>query len=101
MHFKILCVYICKQFHIFQSEDEISNFQNKILQDRKATMADNISLVVFSPEKSDGTTESDLIEALRGKYDALKDKLMAEALMKEVTETKVMAKIWANIDMQY
>ena len=47
-------------------------------------MADNIALVVFSPERSDGSTESDLIEALKGKYDALKDKLLAEALMKEV-----------------
>ena len=48
-------------------------------------MADNIALVVFSPERSDGSAESDLIEALKGKYDALKDKLLAEALMKEVT----------------
>ena len=47
-------------------------------------MADNIALVVFSPERTDGTTESDLIEALKGKYDALKDKLLAEALIKQV-----------------
>ena len=47
-------------------------------------MANNIALVVFSPERSDGSTESDLIEALKGKYDALKDKLLAEALLKEV-----------------
>ena len=47
-------------------------------------MADNIALVVFSPEHSDGSTESEIIEALKGKYDALKDKLLAEALIKQV-----------------
>ena len=47
-------------------------------------MADNIALVVFSPEHLDGSTESEIIEALKGKYDALKDKLLAEALIKQV-----------------
>lgn len=48
-------------------------------------MADNVALVVLSPDPADGTKDDDVIQALQDKYDALKDKLLAEALMKEVS----------------
>ena len=47
-------------------------------------MADNIALVVLSPDPAGGAQDDDLIEALQEKYDALRDKLLAEALMKQV-----------------
>ena len=81
---------------MFKSEDEISNYQHAILKDRESNIADNIAMVVFSPERSDGSTESDLIEALKGKYDALKDKLLAEALMKEVCMDSIGTAICEN-----
>lgn len=54
------------------------------MQDTKSSMADNIALVVLSTDPTDGANDDDVINSLQEKYDALKDKLLAEALMKEV-----------------
>lgn len=60
------------------------------INDRKLNSRDNLAHVVLSPEMClDVTTdtEADLMEALEGKYDALRDKLLAEALIKQVRVT--------------
>lgn len=67
-----------------QNDDGIQKEEKRILEETKSNMADNIALVVLSPDPSDGTTDDEVLEALKEKYDALKDKLLAEALLKEV-----------------
>lgn len=67
-----------------QTDEAINNEEQKMIQDTKSNMADNIALVVLSPDPTDGANDDDVINSLQEKYDALKDKLLAEALMKEV-----------------
>lgn len=67
-----------------QTDEAIQDAEQKVLQDMKSNMADNVVLVVLSPDPADGTKDDDVLEALQEKYDALKDKLLAEALMKQV-----------------
>lgn len=58
------------------------------INDRKLNSRDNLAHVVLSPEMClDVSTDADLMEALEGKYDALRDKLLAEALIKQVRVT--------------
>lgn len=60
------------------------------INERKTNSRRNVAYVVFSPEMSlemSVDTDADLVEALEGKYDALRDKLLAEALIKQVRLT--------------
>ena len=71
----------------FSSQDEegLSALQSRLINQRKTGTLDNVLVVVFSPDCSlEGNTQADVLEALDGKYDALRDKLLAEALMKQV-----------------
>ncbi|XP_053377355.1 trichohyalin-like isoform X2 [Mercenaria mercenaria] len=71
-----------------KNDDGIQTEEKRILEETKSNMADNIALVVLSPDPTDGTTDDEVIDALKGKYDVLKDKLLAEALMKELGEAE-------------
>ncbi|KAL4226590.1 hypothetical protein ACF0H5_014574 [Mactra antiquata] len=62
--------------------------EKKVLADIKSNMADNIVKVVLYSDATDGTTDTEVIEALEAKYDALKDKLLAKALLKELGENE-------------
>ena len=74
----------------FQDEEGLSALQSRLVNQRKTGTLDNVVVVVFSPDCSlDGSTEADVLEALDGKYDALRDKLLAEALMKQVCAAKL------------
>lgn len=81
---KKTCLYI---FLLFLSQTDVNGIQSeekKVLQDTKSNMADNIARVVLYTDASDGTSDTEVLEALEAKYDALKDKLLAKALIKEV-----------------
>ena len=68
-----------------QDEEGLSALQSRLINQRKTGTLENVVVVVFSPDCSlEGSTEADVLEALNGKYDALRDKLLAEALMKQV-----------------
>ncbi|XP_052249024.1 uncharacterized protein LOC127856876 isoform X2 [Dreissena polymorpha] len=71
-----------------KTEESIQLEEKKILQDTKSNMADNIACIVLSLDPKDSSNTDDIIEALEGKYDALRDKLLAEALMKELGESE-------------
>lgn len=71
--------------------EELQKMQIVQINDRKLNSRDNLAHVVLSPEMClDVTTdtEADLMEALEGKYDALRDKLLAEALIKQLGESE-------------
>ncbi|KAK3103454.1 hypothetical protein FSP39_019371 [Pinctada imbricata] len=71
------------------NEEDLCTLQAKLISDRKLNVAENVVVVVFSPGLIlDGSTEADLLEALDGKYDALRDKLLADALMKQYGEAE-------------
>ncbi|XP_052781835.1 trichohyalin-like [Mya arenaria] len=69
-------------------EDDIMSEARKIEQDTRSNISDNIAWVVLNPDPRDSSSHDDIIEALEGKYDALKDKLLAEALIKELGESE-------------
>ncbi|XP_060592636.1 LOW QUALITY PROTEIN: trichohyalin-like, partial [Ruditapes philippinarum] len=70
------------------NDDGIRSAEKRIQEETKSNMADNIALVVLSPDPTDGTTDDEVIDALKSKYEALKDKLLAEALLKELGESE-------------
>ena len=51
----------------------------------------NLLYILSLPEVVDRVDENDLVEALKSKYDALKDKLILEALEKQIGQVQ-----WAS-----
>ncbi|XP_060082221.1 trichohyalin-like [Ylistrum balloti] len=66
--------------------EELNTLQSDVIQSRRVNAAENVAVVVFSPESTDGSSDTELLEALDGKFDALRDKLLAEALIKQLGE---------------
>ena len=60
--------------------------QEQILEELRKNHCINIASLVFSPDvfQPDGEEVDPLVEALDGKYDALRDKLLMEALINQV-----------------
>ncbi|KAJ8301441.1 hypothetical protein KUTeg_020428 [Tegillarca granosa] len=79
-----------KMFTLFinSSIDELVNTQQKQIQERKCCMIENVAIVIFTPETTGEDSETELLEALDGKFDALRDKLLAEALMRQLGESE-------------
>ncbi|XP_070559138.1 trichohyalin-like isoform X2 [Ptychodera flava] len=66
--------------------------QEQQIKERKEERNENIAVVLLRRESAKKTGENELVEAIEGKYDALKDKLIAEALMMEMGEAE-----WNNL----
>ena len=65
-----------------QSQAELAALKQKQEQERKDGVVENVATVLLD---YDGTgTDQDLVKALDQKYDALKDKLLLEALKKQL-----------------
>jgi len=70
-------------FH-FQTKDELIACQEKELQLCENLKFKNILSVLSAPEAIKAADENALVEALESKYDALKDKLILDALEKQM-----------------
>lgn len=65
-----------------QSQAELSALKQKQEQERKDQVVENVATVLL---EYDGTgSDQELVKALDQKYDALKDKLLLEALKKQL-----------------
>jgi len=65
-----------------QSQAELSDLKQKQEQERKDQVLENVATVLL---EYDGTgSDQELVKALDQKYDALKDKLLLEALKKQL-----------------
>ena len=65
-----------------QSQAELSALKQKQEQERKDQVLENVATVLI---EYDGTgSDQELVKALDQKYDALKDKLLLEALKKQL-----------------
>lgn len=65
-----------------QSQAELSALKQKQEQERKDEVLENVATVLL---EYDGTgSDQELVKALDQKYDALKDKLLLEALKKQL-----------------
>ena len=73
---------ILQQASVLQEPQELVDLQLRVIEETKQQRAENVAVVLFAPEAND---QNDLIAALDSKYDALRDKLLIEALMKEVS----------------
>lgn len=64
----------------------MTKLQEQIVKEISNSHCRNIALMLFSNDFVSKTEEKEeaVIDALRGKYDALRDKLFIEALIKEV-----------------
>ncbi|KAL3852521.1 hypothetical protein ACJMK2_016149, partial [Sinanodonta woodiana] len=71
-----------------KAEADILDKQRQVISDRDKGVCENIAQVVFTMDSEDMDPEADLVEALEGKYDALRDQLLAEALIKELGESE-------------
>ena len=69
---------------LVQDESDMVRLQVQIMEERKQQRADNVAEVLFAPERSRGV-EGDVLAALESKYDALRDKLIIEALIAQVS----------------
>ena len=61
-----------------QDNEELIALQVSIIEMTKQQRADNVAEVLFAPEKED--EQNELLAALDSKYDALREKLLIEAL---------------------
>ena len=60
------------------------DLQKGIIMEKKNERGTNVACVVFSHETGTKGGEDALITALEGKYNALRDKLIADSLMQQV-----------------
>ena len=68
--------------NFYQTQEELSAMKEKHEQERKDEVVENVATVLL---EYDGTgSDKDLISALDQKYDALKDKLLLEAIKKQL-----------------
>ena len=69
--------------------------QEQILEELRKNHCTNIASLVFSPEvfKPEGEGVDPLVEALDGKYDALRDKLLMQALIDQVLMKMVLVSL--------
>ncbi|XP_074646022.1 uncharacterized protein LOC141902273 [Tubulanus polymorphus] len=71
------------------SKENLIELQKSLIQERKSPKLDGIATVVFHTIIDDNLTEEEAIaRAVTGKYDALKEKLLIEALMKQHGEAE-------------
>ena len=74
--------WLCFCVYPMQSQADLAALKHKQEQERKDGVVENVATVLLD---YDGTgTDQDLIKALDQKYDALKDKLLLEALKKQL-----------------
>ena len=74
--------WLCFCVYPMQSQAELAALKQKQEQERKDGVVENVATVLLD---YDGTgTDQDLVKALDQKYDALKDKLLLEALKKQL-----------------
>ncbi|KAJ8047726.1 hypothetical protein HOLleu_06793 [Holothuria leucospilota] len=66
--------------------------QKDLIEDTKYGVNKNVAVVVTTADLVKKSDDEELVEALEDKYDALRDKILAEALMKQVG-----AKEWATL----
>jgi hypothetical protein len=72
-------------YFCLQADGDLTTLQTQIIQDRKLNRGQNIATVVFSPDVPvEGASEAALVAAVEGKYDALRDRLLLEALKNKV-----------------
>ncbi|XP_052070817.1 trichohyalin-like isoform X2 [Mytilus californianus] len=75
---------------LMEEGQDFIKLQMKIIEEKRNEVRENISIVLLTSETCDSSSneETELLEALDGKYDALRDKLLAEVLMRQLGETE-------------
>lgn len=73
--------------------------QQELIEETKFGVNVNVTFVVTMPDLVEKTDDEELVEALEDKYDALRDKILADALMKQVVfkgllSTEKLNSIW-------
>ena len=71
-----------------QDKTELVHLQENLFQSRKEGLHENAATVVTQAEVWGNANERDLSEALQYKYDALKDRLLRDALVQQVGVTE-------------
>ncbi|CAC5415800.1 unnamed protein product [Mytilus coruscus] len=71
---------------LMEEGQDFIKLQTKIIEEKRNEVRENIAIVLLTSETCDSSSneETELLEALDGKYDALRDKLLAEVLMRQV-----------------
>ncbi|CAC5415799.1 unnamed protein product [Mytilus coruscus] len=70
---------------LMEEGQDFIKLQTKIIEEKRNEVRENIAIVLLTSETCDSSSneETELLEALDGKYDALRDKLLAEVLMRQ------------------
>ena len=71
-----------------QDKTELVHLQENLFQSRKESLHENVATVVTQAEVWGNANERDLSQALQYKYDALKDRLLRDALVQQVGVTE-------------
>ncbi|XP_055958286.1 putative autophagy-related protein 11 [Patella vulgata] len=69
-----------------QSSEDLTWLANQLTSDQHNKRCNNVATIVFSTYAIRESTEDELLTALEGKYDALRDKLIVEALINQYGE---------------
>lgn len=75
-------------FPSVQDKTELVQLQESIFQSRKESLHKNVVTVVTQAEIWGNANERDLSQALQYKYDALKDRLLRDALVQQLGVTE-------------
>ena len=68
---------------LFQSE--LPSRQEKIVYEKRCSMLVNVAAILFRDEPLSAESDDVIVQNLKDKYDALRDKILAEALLAQVS----------------
>ena len=75
-------------FSLLKDKTELVQLQENLFQSRKEGLNENVATVVTQAEIWGTANERDLSQALQYKYEALKDRLLRDALVQQVGVTE-------------
>ena len=81
-HLILIC--FCFVIFIIQDLSALAKLQQQNIMEKKFGKNENVAVVVTTADVSTKGDDDELVEALENKFDALRDKVLAEALMKQV-----------------
>ena len=61
------------------------------MKEKQNEVVPNVADLLFSTDEDHSTAQDELLDALDGKYDALREKLIIEALIKEVFSVHIIS----------
>ena len=82
---------------VFDAQTELPKRQEQISYERRCNMLINVAAILFKSEQVSADSDDVIVQNLKDKYDALRDKILAEALVAQVSHGVVSYRLHIHV----